>query len=154
MWAAGACLFEAYRGKILFRGKDNNGLLRSMMEVLGPFDHQQLQHAPAQCRGRHFDTDLNFVSREKSDPADPEKVISRVVQIERPSRGLHSLLFPSKKKGQAGMASKERKHLLQMVDLLYKCLALDPAKRITAKQALKHPFVNNTTLSGAKPTGF
>ena len=34
-----------------------------------------------------------------------------------------------------------RKLVMQFKDLLEKTLALDPTKRITAEQALKHPFL-------------
>lgn len=35
----------------------------------------------------------------------------------------------------------EGKLLTSFIDLLDKCLALDPAKRITPKEALVHPFI-------------
>lgn len=35
----------------------------------------------------------------------------------------------------------EMKLLLSFVDLLDKCLALDPSRRLTPKEALAHPFI-------------
>lgn len=40
----------------------------------------------------------------------------------------------------AGQATDRRK-LAQLVDLLERMLALDPDRRITPKDALKHPFI-------------
>lgn len=39
------------------------------------------------------------------------------------------------------MKDDELKQLLSLVDLLDKCLQLDPAKRLTPRDALLHPFV-------------
>ncbi len=39
------------------------------------------------------------------------------------------------------MKEDELKPMLHFVDLLEKCLQLDPAKRITPRDALLHPFV-------------
>jgi serine/threonine-protein kinase PRP4 len=39
------------------------------------------------------------------------------------------------------MKDEERKRVDDFVDLLDKCLALDPGKRIQPKDALKHPFL-------------
>jgi serine/threonine-protein kinase PRP4 len=39
------------------------------------------------------------------------------------------------------MKDDERKLLMSFVDLLDKCLALDPARRITPKEALVHSFL-------------
>lgn len=36
---------------------------------------------------------------------------------------------------------EESKTVLAFVDLLDKCLSLDPSKRITARDALVHPFI-------------
>ena len=35
----------------------------------------------------------------------------------------------------------ENKLLMSFIDLLDKCLSLDPARRITAREALVHPFI-------------
>ncbi len=39
------------------------------------------------------------------------------------------------------MKDDESKLLLSFIDLLDKCLALDPSRRITAREALAHPFI-------------
>lgn len=41
----------------------------------------------------------------------------------------------------AKLKDDEGKLLASFIDLLDKCLALDPAKRITPKEALGHPFI-------------
>jgi serine/threonine-protein kinase PRP4 len=41
----------------------------------------------------------------------------------------------------AQMKDDERKLLTSFVDLLDRCLALDPARRIMPKEALVHPFL-------------
>lgn len=45
------------------------------------------------------------------------------------------------------MRDDELKFLLSFVDLLDKCLHLDPAKRITPKEALQHPFLRAGTAA-------
>jgi serine/threonine-protein kinase PRP4 len=39
------------------------------------------------------------------------------------------------------MKDDEHKLLVSFVDLLDKCLLLDPARRISPKEALVHPFI-------------
>jgi serine/threonine protein kinase len=39
------------------------------------------------------------------------------------------------------MKDDEMKLLTSFIDLLDKCMALDPARRITPKEALIHPFI-------------
>ena len=39
------------------------------------------------------------------------------------------------------LKDEENKLLMSFVDLLDKCLVLDPTKRITPKEALIHPFI-------------
>lgn len=36
----------------------------------------------------------------------------------------------------------DKKVLLSLKDLLEKCLCLDPSKRLTPEEALKHPFIS------------
>ena len=56
-------IFEIYTGKILFTGRTNNQMLRSIMECRGKFNHKILRKA--QFSTLHFDDLLNFRSIEK-----------------------------------------------------------------------------------------
>ena len=62
-WSIGCTLFELFTGKILFTGRTNNQMLRSIMECRGKFSHKILRKA--QFAGLHFDDMLNFRSVEK-----------------------------------------------------------------------------------------
>ena len=65
------------------------------------------------------------------------QVSTRKVHISKPARDLRGRLMPASVK----LTEDEMKTLGHFVDLLDKCLALDPARRITPKEALMHPFV-------------
>lgn len=60
--------------------------------------------------------------------------------INSASKDLRSRLIPSSSV-QLKMKDDELKQLLSLVDLLDKCLQLDPPKRLTPRDALLHPFV-------------
>lgn len=63
IWSVGCTLYELYTGKILFTGRTNNQMLRSMMECRGKFSHKLLRRG--QFTQLHFDDMLNFRSVEK-----------------------------------------------------------------------------------------
>ena len=70
VWSIGCTLYELYTGKILFTGRTNNQMLRSMMECRGKFSHKLLRKG--QFTNLHFDDMLNFRSVEK------DKITGRV----------------------------------------------------------------------------
>lgn len=70
----------------------------------------------------------------------------RKIHVQKPTRDIRSRLLP---KGHSSFAdgaegtTSEEKMLISFVDLLEKCLILDPARRITPKEALTHPFLRS-----------
>ena len=65
--------------------------------------------------------------------------IAKVTPISKPTKDLKSRLLPSINE-QRSMKDDEIKSIYNFVDLLDKMLMLDPQKRISAKDALSHPF--------------
>ena len=63
--------------------------------------------------------------------------VVRLINFTKPSRDLKSRLVATTK----GLNDVETRELNLFVDLLDRCLSLNPEKRITPKEALKHPFI-------------
>ena len=133
MWSIGCTLFELYTGKILFTGRTNNQMLKVIMDCRGKFGQKMLRRG--QYTSFHFDDLLNFRSVEK-DRLSGKDVI-RLMNITKPSRDLKSRLLPSSK----GVSDVELKEVNLFADLLDRCLSLNPEKRCTPQEALKHPFI-------------
>ena len=64
------------------------------------------------------------------------QVKTSMLSLAQPSKDLKSLLLRNHK-----LAADEVVHFANFCDLLDKMLMVDPDKRISAKDALKHPFV-------------
>jgi serine/threonine-protein kinase PRP4 len=139
MWSIGCTLFELYTGKILFTGRNNNGMLRAIMECRGKFPHKLLKRGALTYD--YFDDLLNFRAEEIDKVTG--RLVTKMVDIKaKPIRDLKSRLIPKDKK----FTEEERKDLESFVDLLDKCLDLRPDKRITPTDALKHPFISRTKV--------
>ncbi|CAD6592562.1 MAG: U4/U6 small nuclear ribonucleoprotein prp4 [Alectoria sarmentosa] len=136
VWSVGCTLFELYTGKILFTGRSNNQMLRAIMECRGKFSHKILRKA--QFAAFHFDDLLNFRSVEKDKLTGKDVV--RIMNFSKPSRDLKTRLMANVK----GMNDDEIKEINAFVDLLDRCLSLNPERRCTPAEALRHPFVTRT----------
>ncbi len=137
IWSVGCTLYELYTGKILFTGRTNNQMLRSVMECRGKFGHKMLRRA--HFAHLHFDDLLNFRSVERDKVTG--KDIVRILPLAKPTRELKGRLMATSK----GMDDAEIKELQSFADLLDKCLALNPEKRCTASEALRHSFITRAT---------
>ena len=137
MWSVGCTLFELYTGKILFTGRSNNQMLRAIMECRGKFSHKLLRKG--EFAGLHFDDLLNFRSLERDRTSGKDTV--RILNFVKPMRDLKTRLMANVR----GMGEAEVKDLNLFVDLLDRCLNLNPEKRCTPNEALKHPFIMRTS---------
>ena len=137
MWSIGCTLFELYTGKILFTGRNNNSMLKSIMDCRGKFPHKLLRRGALSYD--YFDDLLNFRSQESDQITG--RIVTKLVDIKsKPVRDLRSRLIPKGKR----LDEQERKDVELFLDLLDKCLDLRPEKRIAPTEALKHPFIART----------
>lgn len=134
VWSIGCTLFELYTGKILFTGRNNNQMLRSIMECRGKYPPKLLRRGS--LSPHHFDELLNFHSVEEDKITG--RLHTKIVDFKKPTRDLKSRLMAQ---GTRGMPDAEVKELTTFLDLLDRCLSLNPEKRITPAEALKHPFL-------------
>lgn len=134
VWSIGCTLFELYTGKILFTGRNNNQMLRSIMECRGKYPPKLLRRGS--LSPHHFDEMLNFHSVEEDKITG--RLHTKIVDFKKPTRDLKSRLMAQ---GTRGMPDAEVKELTMFLDLLDRCLSLNPEKRITPAEALKHPFL-------------
>src|SRR6195952_5300419 len=93
IWSIGCTLFELYTGKILFTGRNNNQMLKSMMECRGKFSLKMLKKA--EYAGLHFDDNLLFRSVEKDKITG--KDIVRMLSFLKPTRDLKTRLLSTTK---------------------------------------------------------
>ncbi|KAF3386918.1 Serine/threonine-protein kinase prp4, partial [Penicillium rolfsii] len=135
VWSIGCTLFELYTGKILFTGRNNNQMLKSIMECRGKYPPKVLRRGS--LAHLHFDDMLNFHSAEEDKLTG--RPVTRVLDFKKPTRDLKTRLMG---KGTRGMSDADAKELTLFVDFLDRCLTLNPEKRCTPAEALKHPFLN------------
>ncbi|KAG5439629.1 hypothetical protein PCK2_000763 [Pneumocystis canis] len=99
--------------------------------VDGRLDEERQQYK-RQFSSIHFDEHFNFISMEKDKVTGND--IAKVVAISKPVRDLRSRL-------SSHLSTEDPKLMKNFIDLLERCLDLDPERRLTAYDALKHPFI-------------
>lgn len=134
VWSIGCTLFELYTGKILFTGRNNNQMLKSIMECRGKYPPKLLRRGS--LAHLHFDDMLNFHSTEQDKVTG--RLVTRIVDFKKPTRDLKTRLLGQ---GTRGLPDIEVKELNLFIDFLERCLSLNPEKRCTPAEALKHPFL-------------
>jgi len=135
IWSIGCTLYELYTGKILFPGRSNNHMLLLIQELRGKFNTKMIRKS--KFSEQHFDDTNAFLSFEKDKTTGQDTI--RRVMLSKPVEDLRARILPSHVAKQ--MRDSELKLTQNFVDFLNRTLELDPAKRITPKEALSHPFL-------------
>ncbi|KAK3502360.1 kinase-like domain-containing protein [Neurospora crassa] len=141
MWSIGCTLYELYTGKILFTGDSNNQMLKTIMEIRGRLNAKLYRRG--ELWGMHWDDMGNFLSVERDKVLG--KTTVKTLATVKPTRDLRARLVAA----SSGMSDAETKELNHFIDLLERCLALNPDKRITPFEALKHPFFGQAVAATA-----
>uniref|UniRef100_A0A0K0D998 Serine/threonine-protein kinase PRP4 homolog n=1 Tax=Angiostrongylus cantonensis TaxID=6313 RepID=A0A0K0D998_ANGCA len=131
LWSIAVTLFEVYTGKIMFPGKSNNHMLKLFTEVKGKYPNKLVRRA--QFRDQHFDANCNLLYHEIDKVTQRDKVT--VLSNIRISRNLELELIGEQDLDRDGISQVQ-----SFRSLLEQMLVLEPTKRITCGEAIKHPF--------------
>ncbi|GBE59785.1 CMGC DYRK PRP4 kinase [Babesia ovata] len=139
VWSAAATIYELATGDVLFAGRTNNHMLKLMMEVKGKVPNRLIR--TAQFASQHFDENMDFVYVAR-DPFTRKDAVKLLRDL-RPTRNLTDSLLERQPWIKANSPKKDAmvRKMRQLGDLLERCLAIDPAKRLTPEEALQHPFI-------------
>lgn len=133
LWSVAVTLYELYIGKIMFPGRNNNEMLKQFMDFRGKLPNKFIKKAV--LKEKHFDADCNFIYRETDKITKHEKYsVLANIPVTRTLSDISS---------NHRMPDDQAKKIDQLRDLLDKMLLIDTSKRITIRQALIHPFVDD-----------
>ena len=131
VWSAGCSLFEIFAGCFLFTGASDNEMLRQQMDLRGPVSLKALKKGL--FAANHFDLASNSFLAVETDPVFKQTAV----------RDMPLGAFKPKDLGERlGLpkAGPPPRELLLFKDLLERCLAVDPERRISPEDALRHGF--------------
>jgi len=132
MWSLGCLLFELHTGQPLFEGNDICEQVARMVAVRG------VPPAPMLFHGRvtsSYFVNNNFKSRWSLSPC---IAVNKVSHDNIPELLAAS---PQGKMHYHSTSGGPRHQYVAFMDLLERMLTYDPSKRITASEALRHPFL-------------
>jgi serine/threonine-protein kinase PRP4 len=130
IWSIGCTLYELYTGKILFPGRNNNEMLKLIMQIKGKIPSRILKKG--QYASQYFNEQEKFLTVEYFGT---QQVIKEVDVPENPTKDLLSLLKAAGEDNDNDLSTFR--------DFLEKCLHLDAGRRQSAINALLHPFIMN-----------
>lgn len=120
LWSVGCILMELCSGRALFQTHENLEHLAMMERVLGPLPRHMIQRASRGAEKYFRRGGLNW-----PDGAVSRESIRSVKQLDRLKDLASKYIGDSRS---------------PLTDLLYGLLEFDPSERLTARQALQHPF--------------
>ncbi|PGH03176.1 CMGC/CLK protein kinase [Blastomyces parvus] len=133
IWSIGCILVEFFTGDALFQTHDNLEHLAMMESVCGGKIDAKIVKQVVQGRGGSVNAAAKYFNRSKLDypNAETSKASKKYVRAMKP---LHDFIPAT---------TPFNKHFL---DLLRRIFVYDPKARITAKQALKHPWFKESII--------
>jgi len=134
VWSVGATVFELATGRILFTGKTNNQMLKQIIDVCGP------RRMDGEFSRKHFTADGDFLHRDP-DSITGEPVVMGMLPGGKPSKPILGLLQAALSKPASGVdQAVHARWVVQLAELVTKCLRPHPVDRVEPEEALELPF--------------
>jgi len=122
LWSLGCILAELWTGYVLFQNDSVQSMLARIIGIIGPFPYKMM------IRGRHvpqYFCQNGALYKELDEAQEPE--LGRKL----------TLLLPK----QTSLKQRMRTDDAHFLDFLTQLIKVDPEERISASQALQHPFL-------------
>jgi len=142
IFALGGTLCELFTGKILFRGKSNNDMLRCFMEWKGKLQHKMIKSGTTWKQHFNEELDFKFVDSDKVTRKKKTRIITDWAA--RNKSMLELILTRAGVEKQKSSDYEDQLYVKKsklFADLMNQMTMLDPEKRPTCTELLKHPFV-------------
>lgn len=158
LWSLAATVAELFTGSVLFKGGTNNEMLQTFQQTLKvALPNRLIRQHLRQC-ATHPNVPAHFVPQGTAFLFRQQAIDPVTGQPFHRHLPLQQLLQGGTKQDRSSSSSmsssssslpellhraagrEERGAVGQLADLLHKCLALDPTKRIEPRAALKHEF--------------
>jgi len=114
--------------------------VRNIIDLRGPIPRKLIKQA--HFRDLYYDGNFSYmyqhISKKKNEDGENIVTIKTIPNLTA-TKDLWDLLLPPKAAKKANQALRTQLGLFQ--NFLEKCLDVDPSKRLTAAQALKHAFI-------------
>jgi len=138
LWSAGVTLYELGTGKILFKGKNNNGMLRAMLDVCGEFPRRMTKEGA--YGSKHFNEKGDLVHKTPDSMSGLPEIL-KMRDYQKPRVPISGLVEKVLKEPPPNADNKTQERLLpRLADLVSKCLRIDQNERFTPEHALAHNF--------------
>ena len=140
LWSVGVSVAELFLGKLLFKGRSNNDMLRTFMECMGPFSAKTLRQHLVQVSKlgipAHFlQRQQHFVYLQETEQLLNDKHVFKEIYLQTyPTTPLDKLLLKAKSSKDARLDVQRFSNLLQRV------LCLEATRRISVTDAMQHEF--------------
>lgn len=135
MWSLGCILAELFTGNVLFQNDTVQALLARVIGILGPFPEWMMQEG--KLVHKFFTEDKILYQDVYTEEEDPAAAQDNSDASRRGQRtGRVQLLIPKK----SGLSFRLKSEDLYFLDFVRSLLQIDPLRRPTASEALKHPW--------------
>eukprot|EP00759_Apiculatamorpha_spiralis_P006433 PhF_6_TR13702/c0_g1_i2/m.22125/K08287/E2.7.12.1; dual-specificity kinase len=147
MWSVGCILYELAGGKLLYDTHDNLEHLAMMQCHLGPIPVEMTKNLSDEAAGWFTRTGRLVYPT----PTTPSKSLE-VTAKQKLIKTMITQIYATPQSPTSPTLPVLPANLNHFIDFVQKCLTYDPNKRITAQEALKHPFVVSCKGETTAPT--
>jgi serine/threonine-protein kinase PRP4 len=172
LWSLAVSMAELFLGDVVFRGRSNNDMLYVFMQHLGPISNRVIRQHLVACSKSAMTLMPHFVAKgtiyyfrqHTTDPVTGEIVYKELSLTTKTTNSndaainsSSTTIFPnatplSQRILKSQSATDPKKLVRQFCQLLLQCLALDPTRRISLKQALQHEFFQSPSATSTQTT--